>query len=416
MRFVRERSEFLDVRVALILAISGIALSSLGNEVFEYVLLEAGGVRLPVSPFLLGVVLAVVALLVPWLNVWLTRRLGSVNRVLVAVQVVAGATVCGLGVVWSGVGDSALAITAYSICSVSTAASMLASACITIVVRNAGDDGKFTDRTAIRLISFAGTSYAFASIAGPLVGVLVSEVVPESGLIVVSGALAVAAGLAALPVRGVRGGDRGARAQSSVRLGIRKVLGDKVIAAMLLGLSVSNLTMFGLIFALPSYSRGLESAPLLALLLTAPVIGTLFGNLLAGLIPSRRFLVYITVFDAALRGFCVLMLGVSRSISLSVAVLAVAGLSQGLSRVGRQTLLLDRLQREDRVLGMSAYASANRVLLPLGPAIFAMTMYWAGSAAITIQIIGVCLLVIGVLVAWRLFAPLRVIRQGATRS
>lgn len=215
----------------------------------------------------------------------------------------------------------------------------------------------------ISSISLLQVVNGITSVAGPLIGGSLLEVIGASGcftLIAVGFALST---LALLPLETALPPAENGRCSLWQELisGLRYIRDDRVLSSLLLIAALVNLFIYPYVYTLmPIFARDVlgTGANGFGQLLASVGTGTVLGSLAAGFSP--RFATRGTAMIGSLLAWplILLVLSFSRSFGLTMGLLILAGLAQGVSMALLQALLLMRSSDEmrGRVSGARAFA------------------------------------------------------------
>ena len=215
----------------------------------------------------------------------------------------------------------------------------------------------------VSAVSLMQVANGATSVVGPLIGGSLFEVIGATycfGLIAISFLLSL---VALLPLKiGVKDGlSKHSSIGREVVSGLRYIKGDRLLLSLLLMAAMVNLLIFPYAYALmPIFARNIlgTGASGFGQLMAGAGLGAILGSLTVGFLPQStnpgKFLV-----SALMAWPAILMtLSFSKSFQLSMALLIMAGIAQGISMALIQALLLIRSVEEmrGRVAGARAFS------------------------------------------------------------
>lgn len=223
--------------------------------------------------------------------------------------------------------------------------------------------GIVKDYHIVSSISLMQVASGATSIVGPLIGGSLFEVIGATGCFTLMAVSFLLSFLTLLPLK--IGGKAGLSNRSSIWKelvsGLRYIKGDRLLFSLILMAAMVNLFIFPYIYTLmPIFARDIlgTSAMGFGQLLAGAGLGAILGSLVVGSLQQsanrRKFLV------SALMAWPMILvaLSFSRSFLISMALLIIAGIAQGISMTLVQALLLIRSTEEmrGRVSGARAFA------------------------------------------------------------
>jgi MFS family permease len=223
--------------------------------------------------------------------------------------------------------------------------------------------GIVNDDHIVSSISLMQVASGVTSIVGPLIGGSLLEVIGATGCFTLMAVGFLLSFLTLLPLK--IGEKTGPGSRSSIWRelvsGLRYIRGDRLLFSLILMAAMVNLFIFPYVYTLmPIFARDIlgTSASGFGQLLAGAGLGAIFGSLVVGSLQQsanrRKFLV------GAIMTWPVILvaLSFSRSFFISMALLIIAGIAQGISMALVQALLLIRSTEEmrGRVSGARAFA------------------------------------------------------------
>ena len=222
-----------------------------------------------------------------------------------------------------------------------------------------------------RLSALYGTAFLSGNIAGPLLGTALSFLGYRTPFLLYAAALFLAAGVAAVFLRGVRLGDR--HDDTRPRLALREALRVPAYRALLVGAFAHGWTNFGVrISLLPLFAAAVPTLgpPLAGLGLTAFALGNFLALQASGRLVDRVGRRPSVIAGLLIGGAASLTFGAATTIPVFLALSAAAGAGAALIAPAQQAALAD-IVGSDRSGGqaLSTFSMVGDLGGFLGPAV-----------------------------------------------
>jgi MFS family permease len=252
-----------------------------------------------------------------------------------------------------------------------------------------------------------------ARLIGPAVAGVIIAAVGEGYCFLIDGFsyMAVIASLLAMQVSPARARDQARRLTSELREGWRYVKESAPIRSVLLFLALVSLIGMPYTVLMPIFAGAiLHGGPhTLGFLMAAAGLGALAGAVTLAMRPSVLGLGKVIVWSASMFGVGLIGLGLSRSLWLSLAAVAVAGFGMMRHLASTNTILQTIVEEDKRGRVMAYYSMAFQGIAPFG-SLGAGAMAAKLGAPRTILAGGALCLCGAVWFAWRLPGLRRVVR------
>jgi MFS family permease len=225
------------------------------------------------------------------------------------------------------------------------------------------------DNHIISSISLMQVAAGATSVVGPLIGGKLLEVIEATGCFALIATSFLLSLVALLPLK------IGAKARSSNRSsfgkelvsGLRYIKGDRFLFSLILMAAMVNLFIFPYAYVfMPVFARNIlgTGSSGFGQLMAGTGLGVILGSLVVGAIPQSANRGKFLVGSILVWPIILMILAFSKSFQLSMALLIIAGVAQGISMALVQALLLIRSTEEmrGRVSGARAFAISTLTL------------------------------------------------------